>query len=95
MHRSGARGCLSRGSNRDTPLSALLDQRPIPPSATDATPQPARYTRTSSRMAAAPTGAGGLPTLTALDEELDRMIAALDAEALEKCVCCCGVFLRG
>jgi len=46
-------------------------------------------------MAAAPTGAGGLPTLTALDEELDRMIAALDAEALEKCVCCCGVFLRG
>lgn len=34
--------------------------------------------------AGAGTGAGGLPTLTALDEELDRMIAALDAEAFEK-----------
>lgn len=35
---------------------------------------------------AAAIAAGGLPTLTALDEELDRMIAALDAEAFEKCV---------
>lgn len=34
--------------------------------------------------AGAADAAGGLPTLTALDEELDRMIAALDAEAFEK-----------
>lgn len=38
------------------------------------------------RGAAAVEGSGGLPTLTALDEELDRMIAALDAEAFEKYV---------
>lgn len=45
---------------------------------------PSSVAGSSQRTMATPAAAGGLPTLTALDEELDRMIAALDAEAFEK-----------